>query len=73
RYTSLPGTNRSAKVVVAELAHELRDAQVEAAKRLGWKVVANRLSRGLSDPEMLDAVEELVADLRAATPASALA
>ncbi len=71
RYTSLPGTNRSAKVVVAELAHELRDGQVEAAKQRGWQAAANRLSRSLSDAEMLDAVEELIAGLRAAAPVTA--
>ncbi len=71
RYTSLPGTNRSAKVVVAELGHQPRDSQVERARELGWQVAANRLSAPLEEARMLDAVERLVGGLGAAAKAAA--
>ncbi|MEX2043391.1 MAG: DEAD/DEAH box helicase [Patescibacteria group bacterium] len=66
RYTSLPGTNRSAKVVVAELAHQPRDWQAAKAKELGWQMSVNRLSRSLENGKMLDAVAVLVEGLAAA-------
>ena len=60
RYKALPGTNRSARVLVAELAHPLPEDRTEIAEKAGWHVSPQRLSIALEQDTMLDTVESLL-------------
>ncbi len=75
RYTALPGTNRSNRVLIAELAHPLSEESTETVNSIGWEVVPQRLSKSLKVDEMLDATEELLRKLGSLpeTPITAVA
>jgi transcription-repair coupling factor len=59
RYKALPGTNRSARVLTAELSHPLPEEKTTLAEGEGWTVTPQRLSIALSQDEMLEKVEAL--------------
>ncbi len=60
RYKALPGTNRSARVLTAELAHPLPEERTVVAEAEGWQVTPGRLSVALAQEQMLATVESLL-------------
>ncbi|MSU76279.1 DEAD/DEAH box helicase [Patescibacteria group bacterium] len=60
RYTALPGTNRSARVGIAELAHPLSDEKAADATAAGWEITPTRLSKSIDKDKMLEGVESLL-------------
>ena len=59
RYKALPGTNRSARVLTAELSHPLPEERAGTAADEGWQVTPQRLSIALPQEQMLEKVESL--------------
>lgn len=60
RYTALPGTNRSARVLIAELTHPLGDEATSIAAKHGWQVDAGRLTKTITKGAILKNLEELL-------------
>lgn len=68
RYTSLPGTNRSARVLLAELSHPLTDEQTEVIKKAGWDVAPTRMAKAVGDTAILEETESLLRALGVLPP-----
>ncbi len=60
RYTALPGTNRSARVLIADLNHPLPEEPAAAAQKAGWTVTERRLSKPLKAEQLLEEMEGLL-------------
>ena len=60
RYTALPGTNRSARVLLAELAHPLTEELEQRVLKDGWKVTPQRMAKTAVEEEMLEATEAIL-------------
>lgn len=57
RYGSLPGTNRSSRVLIAELTHPLSEEAADTACALGWSVTPTRASVPAEKTQLLKTVE----------------
>ena len=60
RYAALPGTNRSARVLIGELAHPLPEEQVPLAEQAGWIVGPTQVSKQVKREELLNETESLL-------------
>ena len=60
RFTALPGTNRSARVVIAEMSHPLAEEQEPVAKKLGWEITPQRVYKPTNRDEVLQTVEDFL-------------
>ena len=63
RYASLPGTNRSNRVLIGDLAHPLTEERTVAAKAAGWQVSEVRVSKKVAAGNCLEQAERLLARL----------
>lgn len=80
RYAALPGTNRSARVLIGELSHPLPEVQGPVVSKAGWTLSPTRVSKPVKREALLTEIESLLrglghlpAELRFARPTKSAA
>lgn len=63
RYAALPGTNRSAKMLIGELNHPLNEEIGAQVEKLGWQHTPRRMWRPADREKILEDIEHLLREL----------